>query len=63
MSKDAEGEETKVHAKIDEEDFWANGLVVLRRNWLEVFTFERWTGTILPPFNQNDQFMPSELLF
>lgn len=60
--KDALGFETVVEARIMNEDFDARGLIVLERNYLEVYTYDKWKGNYLPDFEQGDQFMPSSLL-
>ena len=39
------------------------GLMVMERNWLEVFPWARWGGNDnLPPFAVDQTFMPTELL-
>jgi DNA topoisomerase-3 len=35
------------------------GLLVLRRNYLEVFPYDNWTSHELPPFEEGEEFMPS----
>ncbi len=35
------------------------GLVVLRRNYLEVYPYDRWSGNSLPDFLEGEQFVPS----
>lgn len=60
--KDALGFETVVEAQITTEDFDARGLIILERNFLEVYTYDKWKGNYLPDFEQGDQFMPSSLL-
>jgi DNA topoisomerase-3 len=35
-----------------------SGLVVLRRNYLEVYPYDKWNGNSLPDFQEGEQFMP-----
>jgi DNA topoisomerase IA len=37
------------------------GLVVLQRNYLEVYPFDKWASSAVPDFQQDEQFMPSVL--
>lgn len=72
--KNAEGKTTTVEADIAGEIFTANGespallrrgreliclgLVVLRRNYLEVYPYDKWNANALPDFQEGEQFMP-----
>lgn len=39
------------------------GLMVMEKNWLEVYPWFKWGGNDnLPPFQVNQTFMPTELL-
>ncbi|QRW00673.1 DNA topoisomerase 1 [Ceratobasidium sp. AG-Ba] len=58
-SKDAEGFQTTVDVVVNEEEFFATGLVVLERNYLEVYKYDKWTGKNLPDFEEGQEFMPS----
>jgi len=60
-SDDAKGTETVVKAEIAEEQFTAKGLVITQRNYLEVYTYDRWSDTEIPAFTQNER-IPSESL-
>ncbi|KAJ3278768.1 DNA topoisomerase 3-alpha, partial [Borealophlyctis nickersoniae] len=57
----AKGQETTVTIDIAQETFTAKGLMILERNWLEVYPFEKWSDSYIPVFVQGDQFQPSEL--
>lgn len=57
-SKDAKGHSTTVYIDVAGEAFKATGLVVMQRNYLEVFTFERWKGKQLPAFAVGQTFQP-----
>ena len=35
------------------------GLVISRRNYLEVYPYDKWSGTSLPDFQEGERFMPS----
>lgn len=47
-SQDAKGLNTKVEAMYGEECFQVSGDQVLELNFLEVYTYMKWTGTLLP---------------
>jgi hypothetical protein len=39
------------------------GLMVIERNWLEVYPYTKWGGNAnLPVFRVNERFVPTELL-
>ncbi|KAI7867136.1 DNA topoisomerase [Spinellus fusiger] len=59
--KDAKGDETVVIATVDEEDFRAKGLVIKERNYLDVYTYDTWSGGQLAPFHRGETFQPTEL--
>ncbi|KAG9045134.1 DNA topoisomerase [Tulasnella sp. UAMH 9824] len=58
-SKDAEGFETTVDIVSGGEDFYATGLVVLARNYLDVYPYDKWGDKALPDFEEGQEFMPS----
>jgi DNA topoisomerase-3 len=60
-SNDALGNETRVSITISSEYFRANGLVITQRNYLEIYTYDSWTGRKLPNFSANDEFIPHAL--
>lgn len=37
----------------------ATGLIVLERNYLDVYPYDKWQGNVLPDFQQGEKFMPS----
>ncbi|CAB3368498.1 Hypothetical predicted protein [Cloeon dipterum] len=63
VSKDAKGHETKVFISIGDEKFHAKGLMVLERNYLEVYIYDRWSDTEIPVYNVGEQFVPTTLDF
>ncbi|KEP67584.1 UNVERIFIED_CONTAM: DNA topoisomerase family protein [Hammondia hammondi] len=61
-SEDAFGFETRVEIDIAGEGFYATGLTVLERRWLDVYPYEQWSGNRLPRFLVNERVMPSSIL-
>lgn len=60
-SEDAKGESTTVEIEYGDETFFTNGLIVLERNYLDVYPYERWTSSQpLPRFNLHETFEPTE---
>ncbi|EKD20180.1 uncharacterized protein L3040_007177 [Drepanopeziza brunnea f. sp. 'multigermtubi'] len=62
-SEDAKGQATDAEIEYGDENFGAHGLVVLERNYLDVYPYENWTSTaILPRFTLNEIFEPTEAM-
>ncbi|KAK0711096.1 DNA topoisomerase [Lasiosphaeris hirsuta] len=62
-SEDAKGVATDVEIAYGDEVFTAHGVIVLERNYLDVYKYENWTGTaILPKFTVGERFEPTEAL-
>ena len=60
-SEDAKGESTTVEIEYGDETFFTNGLIVLERNYLDVYPYEKWTSSQpLPNFNLHETFEPTE---
>lgn len=71
--RNAEGKTTTVEIDIAGEPFSTSGklptphnelrigLVVLQRNYLEVYPYDKWASSAVPDFQQDEQFMPSVL--
>ena len=60
-SEDAKGESTTVEILYGKETFFANGLIVLQRNYLEVYPYDKWTSSQpLPQFILHETFEPTE---
>ncbi|EJU05529.1 prokaryotic type I DNA topoisomerase [Dacryopinax primogenitus] len=57
-SKDAEGQQTTVTVIVAGEEFNATGLTITQRNYLEVFTYDKWSDKQLPDFEQGQHFIP-----
>ena len=60
-SKDALGHETVVRAELAGEEFSAHGLMVLERNYLDVYQYDRWTAKKIPTFHVGEHFVPTRL--
>ena len=63
-SRDAIGRETLIVVSVGTEEFTARGLMVIERNWLDIYhPFERWsTGQgELPPLQEGSRIVPSSL--
>ncbi|KZS99267.1 prokaryotic type I DNA topoisomerase [Sistotremastrum niveocremeum HHB9708] len=58
-AQDAEGFQTTVDVAYGGEEFSAKGLIVLRRNYLDVFIYDNWKGMVLPDFVEGEEFVPS----
>lgn len=60
-SEDAKGESTIIETEYGEETFFTNGLLVLERNYLDVYPYDKWTSSqALPRFNLHETFEPTE---
>lgn len=53
------GHETKVTIDISNEKFTAAGLVILERNYLDVYPYERWTSKEIHNYQRGQRFEPS----
>lgn len=61
VSKDAVGHETVVHADIADEKFVAKGLMILERNYLDVYIYENWNAKEIYYYREGDTFTPNVL--
>jgi DNA topoisomerase-3 len=60
-SRDAQGTKTDVSILYGAETFNASGLMVLERNYLDVYPYDKWTSSQeLPIFNEGEIFVPTE---
>ncbi|XP_022093607.1 DNA topoisomerase 3-alpha-like [Acanthaster planci] len=57
-SKDAQGFETTVQIKIASEEFSAQGLMIVARNYLDVYPYDKWNAKVIPVFEQGQTFRP-----
>jgi len=61
VAKDAIGSETTIRVEMGGEMFNCHGLIVEELNYLEVYTFDRWTDKFVPTFRENERFKPDIL--
>ncbi len=61
-SKDAQGSKTDISILYGPETFNASGLVILERNYLDVYIYDRWDNQELPPFVEGEVFEPAEAI-
>ncbi|KAB7500912.1 DNA topoisomerase 3-alpha [Armadillidium nasatum] len=59
--KDAKGTETIVDINIADEEFTASGLIILERNYLEVYPYDKWSDKEMPNYQQNQVFQPTSI--
>ncbi|KAG8534179.1 uncharacterized protein KY384_001023 [Bacidia gigantensis] len=60
-SEDAKGHTTTIEIAYGPETFFTNGLVVLERNYLDVYPYEKWNSSQpLPQFRLYETFEPTE---
>ncbi|GFP92823.1 DNA topoisomerase 3-alpha [Phtheirospermum japonicum] len=61
VSKPAVGAETTVDIDIAGEQFSSSGRVIIAKNYLDVYRFETWGGSMIPTYNYGQQFTPTTL--
>ncbi|XVF16931.1 hypothetical protein REPUB_Repub10bG0073300 [Reevesia pubescens] len=61
VSQPAVGAETTVEVDIVGELFSASGRVILERNYLDVYRYESWGGSMIPTYTLGQQFIPTSL--
>ena len=60
-SDDAKGHTTTIEIEYGDEKFFATGLLVLERNYLDVYPYEKWDSSQqLPQFSLHETFVPTE---
>ncbi|KAJ5239429.1 hypothetical protein N7468_004048 [Penicillium chermesinum] len=60
-SEDAKGQGTEIEIQYGDETFHANGLIVLERNYLDVYVYDKWESSQqLPTFEKGELFEPTE---
>ncbi|KAL7746839.1 DNA topoisomerase [Sorochytrium milnesiophthora] len=58
-SDNAKGFQTTVTLNIADEEFTAKGLMIIERNFLDVYPYDRWTGNVIPVFELHEIFLPT----
>ncbi|XP_075231110.1 topoisomerase 3-alpha isoform X2 [Lycorma delicatula] len=61
VSKDAKGHETIVDIDINGEKFVARGLMILERNYLEVYPYEKWSDKEIHIYQMGQTFHPTNM--
>ncbi|XP_010546323.1 PREDICTED: DNA topoisomerase 3-alpha isoform X2 [Tarenaya hassleriana] len=61
VSQPAVGAETTVEIDIAGERFSASGRAILAKNYLDVYRFESWGGSVIPKYERGQQFIPTTL--
>ncbi|XP_040046207.2 DNA topoisomerase 3-alpha [Gasterosteus aculeatus] len=61
VSQDALGQETVVDIDIAQENFSTSGLMIIARNYLDVYPYDRWSAKVIPVYEQGSQFQPSAI--
>ena len=62
LAKDAIGFETVIKAEMGGEFFSLTGLLIEQYNYLEVYTFEKWSEKSVPQFQENERFKPEVIM-
>ncbi|KAG7459995.1 hypothetical protein MATL_G00216550 [Megalops atlanticus] len=60
-SQDAQGQETTVDIDIAQEKFTAHGLMIIARNYLDVYPYDKWYTKVIPVYEQGSQFQPTAI--
>mmetsp|Transcript_6979 Transcript_6979/g.10225 ORF Transcript_6979/g.10225 Transcript_6979/m.10225 type:complete len:861 (+) Transcript_6979:96-2678(+) len=58
VSDDARGHSTKVTVDIENEIFHTSGVMITQRNFLEIYTYQRWNNVDIPVYQVGEQFSP-----
>ncbi|XP_063286717.1 DNA topoisomerase 3-alpha [Pelobates fuscus] len=58
-SQDAQGQETSVEIEIAAERFVAHGLMIIARNYLDVYPYDKWNTKIIPVYEMGARFQPT----
>ncbi|GAB0095931.1 DNA topoisomerase [Sergentomyia squamirostris] len=61
VSRDALGSETLVSVEIGGEEFNASGLLILERNYLDVYIYDRWSAKEIHEYERGTSFYPSTI--
>ncbi|XP_057856163.2 DNA topoisomerase 3-alpha isoform X2 [Cryptomeria japonica] len=61
VSQPALGAGTTVDIDIAGEKFSASGLMIIMKNYLEIYKYESWGGSVIPTFIRGQQFVPTRL--
>ena len=53
---------SQVTIEISREQFSTTGLMILERNWFEIYRYEHWNGMNIPRFEEGQTFAPKSLM-
>lgn len=62
VSKDAVGNETTITINMNGEEFHTSGLIILEKNYLEVYHYVKWNAKEVPKYNNNEEFVPESVM-
>ncbi|EKX73240.1 DNA topoisomerase III, putative [Theileria equi strain WA] len=60
-SKAAVGDESMIFLDVSGEGFHTKGMVIREYNWLDIYTYEKWEGRIVPNFSQGQEITPTKI--
>ncbi|KAJ2375678.1 DNA topoisomerase 3-alpha, partial [Coemansia sp. RSA 2607] len=60
-SDNAKGQATEVDVSVGPERFSTAGLMITQRNYLDIYTFDRWAESTVPVYTQGQTFEPTVL--
>ncbi len=58
-SRNAEGNLTSVDIEVAGESFSTSGVSITARNYLEVYPYDKWSDSLIPDFQQGEEFDPT----
>ena len=61
VSQDAQGKETIVNIDINGEKFVAQGLIVIQKNYLEVYPYDKWSDKQIANYETIKEFNPTSI--
>ena len=61
VSQDAQGKETVVNIDINGEKFVAQGLIVIQKNYLEVYPYDKWSDKQIANYETIKEFNPTSI--
>ncbi|KAI3380235.1 hypothetical protein SNEBB_010803 [Seison nebaliae] len=60
-SENAKGAETVISIEVNKEKFSTSGLEIYEKNYLKVYTYEKWSSKNIPNYRLNEIFTPNEI--
>jgi DNA topoisomerase-3 len=62
VSMDAVGNETTITINMNGEEFHTSGLIILEKNYLEVYPYFKWNAKEVPRYYTNEEFIPESVM-